>query len=123
MMLPPRKTASCSYQPGNLAASNLSNFIFSQVLLNTFTLCKAWYLQPGFRDSPELMDSTPLSELAETSCFSILSHFPSAPSLLPQGHPAAAQSAKPMESNTKQQFSKLCPNCWMLMFVPKPTSC
>lgn len=38
------------------------------------------------------------------SCFSVLSHFPSAPSLLPQGDPAAARSAKPMESNTSGIF-------------------
>lgn len=65
MMLPSRKAASRSYQPVNPAASDLSSIIFSQVLLNTFTPCDAWYLQPGFRDSPELMDSTPLSNLAQ----------------------------------------------------------
>lgn len=37
IMLLPRKNTSCSYQPGNPAASNLSNIIFSQVLLNILT--------------------------------------------------------------------------------------
>lgn len=67
MTLLPRKAASSSYRPGNPAASNLSNTIFSQVLLNNLTPREARYLQPGFRDSPELTDSTPLSKLAEIS--------------------------------------------------------
>lgn len=125
MMLPPRKTASCSYGPGNPAASNLSNIIFNQVLLNTLTPREARYLQPGFRDSPELMDSTPLSEWAEISHKAASPSCPIFPLLLLFSHRVILlqQSAKPMESNTKRRFSKLCPSCWMLTSLPWPTSC
>lgn len=45
----------------------LVKYHLQSILLNTLTPREAQYHQPGFRASPELMDSTPLSKLAEIS--------------------------------------------------------
>lgn len=123
MMLPPRKAASCSYQPVNPATSNLSTIIFSQGLLNTLTPHEAWYLQPSVRDSPEIMDSTPLSNLAQLSHKAASPSCPIFPLLLLFSHRVILLQYCQQYQWNQQQFSKLCPRCWMLTSLPWPISC